>query len=916
MDDLLSDFLTETNESLAELDGALLTLERTPDDAETLGFIFRLVHTIKGTCGFLGLPRLERVAHAGENVLGKLRDHSLTVTPDIVTQVLAGIDQIKAIVAHLSETGLEPAGEDSALIAALNLVAANEPGPAKKPPAAGQAATPGSAPPDRATAAVAPESGVHAAPHDPGPEEIAAPPTVAGAPAVAIPPDVTAPPVVAGPPVVAAPDVPSALAASAVSAGGATAPQGQAQPASQTIRVTVDVLEDLMTLVSELVLTRNQLLQLARTQENSAFTVPLQRLSHITSDLQEGVMKTRMQPIGHAWNKLPRLVRDLSHDMGKKIELTMIGAETELDRQVLELIKDPLTHMIRNSGDHGLETPAERRAAGKPETGNIVLNAFHEGGYIILEVSDDGRGLAVDRIRAKALSSGMATEAELAAMTDGQIQRFIFRAGLSTATTVSAVSGRGVGMDVVKTNIEKIGGTIELKSTPGQGTMFTVRIPLTLAIVSALIVEAGKERFAIPQLSVVELVRARRDSGSTPNDGAGNSVIERINDTPVLRLRNRLLPLVSLTELLALGVEDKAESAAHVVVAQVGAHMMGIIVDRVFDTEEIVVKPVAPILRHVTMFSGNTILGDGSVIMILDPNGIARASGVGAGSESRLLRSSGVDGQSSSDKTAMLLFRVGENQRMGVPLGLVARLEDIPRDKIELSCGAPVTQYRGKLMPLIAIDGGIDQQKPTQPMLVFAEGDRTMGLMVDEIIDVVEDRLDIELAGARAGLLGSAVIGGLATDVLDTGYWLMQAWQDWFRGVPRHGSATGQRHILLVDDSEFFRQLMVPTLGAAGFRVTAISSATEALRLRDTGAMFDAIVSDIEMPEMDGMQFARALRAGGPWAKLPLLAMTAHSDMETARMGREAGFNDYVAKFEREALVASLRSSLADMVSA
>jgi two-component system chemotaxis sensor kinase CheA len=860
---------------LAELDGALLTLERTPDDAETLGFIFRLVHTIKGTCGFLGLPRLERVAHAGENVLGKLRDRTLTVTPDIVTQVLAGIDQIKAIVTHLSATGAEPVGDDTDLIAALNRVASLDAPPPKKAPVASPAAV--AKPPPEPTRAEAPPESI--------PVEIIAP---------------TAP-------------VPAAMAVQ-------VQPQAQAQtnaPANtQTIRVTVDVLEDLMTLVSELVLTRNQLLQLARNQENSGFTVPLQRLSHITSDLQEGVMKTRMQPIGNAWNKLPRLVRDLSHDMGKKIELTMLGAETELDRQVLELIKDPLTHMVRNSGDHGLETPAERRAAGKPETGTIVLNAYHEGGYIIMEISDDGRGLAVDRIRAKALSNGLATEAELAGMTDSQIQRFIFRAGLSTASTISAVSGRGVGMDVVKTNIEKIGGTIELKSTPGQGTMFTVKIPLTLAIVSALIVEAGKERFAIPQLSVVELVRAQRDSGKNSSEGTGNSVIERINDTPVLRLRNRLLPLVSLTELLALGVEDKAESAAHVVVAQVGAHMMGIIVDRVFDTEEIVVKPVAPILRHVTMFSGNTILGDGSVIMILDPNGIARASGVGAGSESRLLRSNTADTQTSADKTAMLLFRAGESRRMGVPLGLVARLEDIPRAKIEMSCGMPVTQYRGKLMPLIAIDGGIDQQKPTQPLLVFAEGDRIMGLMVDEIIDVVEDRLDIELAGVRAGLLGTAVIGGQATDVLDTGYWLMQAWQDWFRGVPRQGAAAGQKHILLVDDSEFFRQLMIPTLGAAGFRVTAVGSAAEALRLRDSGTMFDAVVSDIEMPEMDGMQFARAIRAGGPWAALPMLAMTAHSDMETARLGREAGFTDYVAKFEREVLVASLRNTLVESVSA
>jgi two-component system, chemotaxis family, sensor kinase CheA len=874
VDDLLSDFLTETNESLAELDGALLALERTPDDAETLGFIFRLVHTIKGTCGFLGLPRLERLAHAGENVLGKLRDRTLIVTPDIVSQVLACTDTIKAIVATLGETGAELAGDDAILIAALDLVASNE--LTKKAPA------------------TAPVQAKDEAPTE--------------SPAVAI----AAPPVVVAPPPPAAP----AEAANATwGQAGAQAPSG-AQAGTQTIRVTVDVLEDLMTLVSELVLTRNQLLQLARNTENSGFTVPLQRLSHITSDLQEGVMKTRMQPIGHAWNKLPRLVRDLSHDLNKKIELTMIGAETELDRQVLELIRDPLTHMIRNSGDHGLETPAERRAAGKPETGNIILNAYHEGGYIILEISDDGRGLAVDRIKAKALSNGLATEAELAGMTDGQIQRFILRAGFSTAATVSAVSGRGVGMDVVRTNIERIGGTIELKSTAGQGTMFTVKIPLTLAIVSALIVEAGKERFAIPQLSVVELVRAQRGADKTARDGAGNSVIERINDTPVLRLRNRLLPLVSLTELLALGVEDKGDAAVHVVVAQVGQHVMGIIVDRVFDTEEIVVKPVAPILRHVTMFSGNTILGDGSVIMILDPNGIARASGVGAGSESKLLRSGAVDAQTSSDKTAMLLFRAGGSQRMGVPLGLVARLEDIPREMIEMSCGQPVTQYRGKLMPLIAIDGGIDQQKPTQPLLVFAEGDRILGLMVDEIIDVVEDRLDIELAASRAGLLGSAVIGGLATDVLDTGYWLMQAWQDWFRGVPRQGSSAGQKRVLLVDDSEFFRQLMVPTLGAAGFRVTAVSSAAEALRLREAGTMFDAIVSDIEMPGMDGIEFARAIRAGGPWARLPLLAMTAHSDLETARIGREAGYNDHVAKFEREALVATLRSSLTDMVSA
>jgi two-component system chemotaxis sensor kinase CheA len=866
MDDLISDFLTETNESISDLDVALVKLERTPDDQETLSLIFRLVHTIKGTCGFLGLPRLEHVAHAGENVLGKIRDGVLTATPDTVTLVLAGLDRIKLIVNGLAATGSEPAGDDSELIGALDAAAA---GQAPKPP-----------PEPIAEVEAEPE----AAPEDeppPTPVVEAKPAQVASTPTV------------------------SEVA------------QGEPVATNQTIRVTVDVLEDLMTLVSELVLTRNQLLQLSRTQENTGFTVPLQRLSHITSDLQEGVMKTRMQPIGNAWNKLPRLVRDLSREMNKKIELIMLGADTELDRQVLELIKDPLTHMVRNSGDHGLENPADRRAAGKPETGHITLNAFHEGGHIIIEISDDGRGLPVDRIRAKVLANGLATETELAGMSETQLQRFIFRAGFSTAAVVTAVSGRGVGMDVVKTNIEKIGGTIDLKSVAGAGTTFTIKIPLTLAIVSALIVEAAGERFAIPQISVVELVRAQKAVGRGHNEAPGSEpIIERINDTPVLRLRDRLLPLVNLNDLLALGDSHNDDTGAYIVVAQVGAGSLGIIVDRVFDTEEIVVKPVAPILRHVTMFSGNTILGDGSVIMILDPNGIARGTGIGASGDSKAISSGAVDQFRSSDRTAMLLFRAGGDQKLAVPLGLVARLEDIPRDKIEISGGAPVTQYRGKLMPLVAFAGSLDAEKARQSVLVFNDGDRSMGLMVDEIVDVVEDRLHIELSGARPGLLGTAVIAGHATDVIDTGYWLMQAWQDWFQGTHQPEERQTPRRVLVVEDSDFFRQLVTPILGAAGFRVTGAPSAAEALRLRDGGAMFDVIVSDIIMPDMDGLDFARAVRASGPWSTLPMIALSSRTEPNDVEAGRDAGFTDYVGKFQREALIASLRQCLAEPTAA
>jgi two-component system chemotaxis sensor kinase CheA len=915
MDDLLNDFLTETTEGLAELDVALVRLEQTPDDAGTLALIFRLVHTIKGTCGFLGLPRLERVAHAAENVLGKVRDGALTVTPEVVTQVLAGLDRVKLIVAGLAATESEPRGDDSALIAALDHVASGKAtAPVTPAPAAPAPQHTAAMPMPQPTAAVPVPQPTAAVPVPQPTAPVQAPP--APAPVRAAEPPV-APPVAA----IAVEPIDDAPAAP-VAAGQAAADPAAADkaPALQTIRVTVDVLEDLMTLVSELVLTRNQLLQLARTQESSTFAVPLQRLSHITSDLQEGVMKTRMQPIGNAWNKLPRIVRDLAREMDKKIELVMNGAETELDRQVLELIKDPLTHMVRNSGDHGLESPAERRAAGKPETGHITLNAYHEGGHIIIEIADDGRGLSLDRIRAKALANGLATEAELAAMAEAQLYRFIFRAGFSTAAVVTAVSGRGVGMDVVKTNIERIGGSIDLKSVQGQGSTFTIKIPLTLAIVSALIVESGGERFAIPQISVVELVRAQRGAkrNDARQDGGTETTIERINDTPVLRLRDRLLPLVNLNDLLRLGEQSRDESAAHVVVAQVGASMLGIIVDRVFDTEEIVVKPVAPILRHITMFSGNTILGDGSVIMILDTNGIARATGIGASGESKA-RSGGAaaDAIRSSEKTAMLLFRASGNTLMAVPLGLVARLEDIPCDKIETSCGQPVTQYRGKLMPLVSLGGAADPERTHQPVLVFADGDRSMGLMVDEIIDVVEDKLQIELAGTRPGMLGTAVIAGKSTDLIDTGYWLTQATHDWFRGTGQRGGQRGQQpRVLAVEDSDFFRQLLVPTLSAAGYKVTAVGSASEALRMREAGAMFEVIVSDISMPEMDGYGFARAVREGGPWASLPMIALSGRSEPADVEVGREAGFTDYVVKFERDALLQSLAQCLAEPITA
>jgi len=914
MDDLLSEFLTETAENLSVLDVELVRLEQNPNNPELLSNIFRLVHTIKGTCGFLGLPRLERVAHASENVLGKFRDGELTISPSAVSVVLKSLDAIKGILAVLEATEAEPPGDDSALIAQLNAVAEGgeiEPvavAPVVEPPVVEEvievAPPPPPPPPAPKAAAAPPPAPKPAAAPPPPPAKKASPPvpaaktgTEVAAPKAAAPTQEVA--VIAEPPAAAAGPAASAL-------DDREGPTRESAVAAQTIRVNVDLLENLMTMVSELVLTRNQLLQILRGHKDSEFAAPLQRLNHVTSELQEGVMKTRMQPIGNAWAKLPRLVRDLSHELAKKIDLQMLGADTELDRQVLELIKDPLTHMVRNSADHGLETPAERAASGKSETGRITLNAYHEGGHIIIEIADDGRGLAIDKIKAKAIQNGLASEAELASMSDQQIIQFIMKPGFSTAQKVTSVSGRGVGMDVVKTNIEKIGGTIEIKSQQGRGSTFVIKIPLTLAIVSALIVECAGERFAIPQISVVELVRAAADSEHT---------IERLKGTPVLRLRNRLLPLVSLQQLLRLERADGEvnQDETFIVVTQVGNYTFGIMVDRVFDTEEIVVKPVAPILRHIGMFSGNTILGDGSVIMILDPNGIASASGDVALAETARGEAATVHATKAEDKLALLLFRAGGGAPKAVPLSLVARLEDVDMTTVELSNGLPVVQYRGKLMPLVPIDPATEiRHDGRQPVLVFADGERSMGLIVDEIVDIVEERLVVQLAGDRPGLMGSAIIAGKATDVIDAGHFLTQAYQDWFGSSSEAFEEDSSHRILLVDDSPFFRNLLTPILSVAGYHVTAVASASDALSLCEAGEDFDIIVSDIEMPGMSGLEFAQAIKRGSRWQNTPLVALSSHATARDLDRGREAGFNDYVAKFDRDALLATLAQTLTE----
>lgn len=895
MDDLIVEFITETSEGLATLDLELVKLEQNPQDEAILGNIFRIMHTIKGTCGFLGLPRLEHVAHASENVLGKIREKQLEATPDAITLILESLDSIKGLIDYLSSNGKEQGGDDSDLIGRLNQFAetgkiggaSNE---LKEVAAAMDAFPHFKGDDDPAITEALERIASGAFPHFKGDDEEPAKKedkVIAHIEAVV--------------PVIVA-EKQAAAKAPAGNKMEEKDKESQSGEANQSIRVSIDVLENLMQMVSELVLTRNQLMQIVRTKDDKELITPLQQLSHITSELQEGVMKTRMQPIGNGWSKFPRLIRDLSIELGKKIDLKMNGAETELDRQLLEVIKDPLTHMVRNSCDHGLETPSERRAAGKSDVGTVTLSAYHEGGHIIIEIVDDGRGINIERVKAKAIANGIATEASLASMSEKQIAQFVFAAGFSTAEKVTSVSGRGVGMDVVKTNIQKIGGTIDLDSTWGKGSKVAVKIPLTLAIVSVLIVETHGQKFAIPQINVVELVRAA--------PGAGVQ-LEMINDSLVMRLRDKLLPLAVMSEVLGFTCDhdELLKKEIYIAVCRVGSYDFGILVDRVYDTEEIVVKPVSDILKSLSIYSGNTILGDGSVIMILDPNGIARTiSNVDVGSRAEDDDSLNVV-DNNQHMVGFLSFTLGKGAPKAVPLELISRLEEIDVKDIEVAGDKPVVQYRGDLMRLITLDDEFTMPNSgTVDVIVFGYDKKVIGLVVDEIIDIVKAPFDIKLSSKEAkqhGYLGSMVISGKTTDVVDIGYLLSDLVEDVVADMSSSGKQKAlNKTILLVEDSPFFRNLTVPMLSAVGYKVTSAENGQEALQmLTDDNMKFDIIVTDIEMPVMDGFEFTTACRKNAQINGTPIVGYTASLSTDVIARSKDVGMNDCIVKTDRPGLL-------------
>jgi two-component system chemotaxis sensor kinase CheA len=808
-DDIVREFLTESNENLDTLDRELVLLEKDPHNHNILGSVFRSIHTIKGTCGFLGFTKLEKVAHGGESLLSSLRDGKLVLSTEIASGLMSMVDAVRRMLTEIQATGQDGETDYRDLIESLTRLqqpTLDSVPEARTPPSKlGVGSSEGTeektgrpAPVKKALAKESKGTDAPTATDSETPEKGS--PVPAAEPRNYLPVRGKIGGALVDQGKITQSDLARALQKQeqgdrrrlgeilvelgAVSADDVTAVHQTIEGAKAweagtgTIRVDVGLLDRVMNLVGELVLARNQVLQFTSSVESATLAATSQRLNLITTELQEGVMKTRMQPIGNIWSKFPRTVRDVAMNCGKQVRIEMIGQETELDKTIIEAIKDPLTHLVRNSVDHGIERPEVRVAAGKPAEGCLTLRAYHEGGQVNIEIIDDGAGLDHERIRRKAVERGLMSAAKAAQLSERETVNLILLPGFSTAEKVTNVSGRGVGMDVVKTNLEKIGGTVDVQSEAGTGTTVKMKIPLTLAIVPGLVVLCADKRFVIPQVSLIELVRIDGDPARTG--------IEMVHGVPVYRLRGRLLPLAYLDRELRIEKKEKsadADNAVNMVVLQADGRQFGLIVDEIKDTEEIVVKPLGRRLKSIKTFAGATIMGDGKVALILDVLGLAQRAGIISGVHDRAVAGSDSENQEKvSDKQTFLVFAGPDDARMALPLGTLARLEEFPASQMEKAGMQWVIQYRGRILPLIRLNVVLEERRrrrrhaaPAAPpadsgsiqVLVCNHEEHTVGLVVEQILDIVEDRVEVKSPATRPGVLYAAVIENRVTELLD-----------------------------------------------------------------------------------------------------------------------------------------------------
>jgi two-component system chemotaxis sensor kinase CheA len=878
LDEDVREFLIESNENLANLDRQLVELEERPEDATLLADVFRTVHTIKGTSGFFGFDKLGGITHVAENILSQLRDRLRELTPEMASLILESVDAVKAILTNIEATGQE--GDNAYPDLRLRLEAAYR----------GE---------NFNHAAPAPSSSPAASTPAPAAEPAAAAESAAAQPAEPEPPQAS----------VAAAHEP----ASADNRIKGEEPVSASSVLSDsTIRVDVHLLDKLMNLVGELVLARNQLIQDTST-ESSHLTGTSQRLNLITSELQEGVMKMRMQPIGVVWNKLPRVVRDLAAACGKKIQLEMEGAETELDKTIIEAIKDPLTHIVRNSCDHGIEAPDLRLKRGKNVTGRVLLRAFHEGGHVNIEISDDGGGINSEKVKAKARDKGLLRPEQLAELSEREATQLIFLPGFSTAEKITNISGRGVGMDVVKTNVEKIGGTVDAYNNPNGGTTVRIKIPLTLAIIPGLVVTvegdipAGEEpqtrqRFVIPQANLLELVRIEGEQKQTQ--------IQDVHGTPVYQHRGKLLPLAYLNRVLEMKNSTEPREVMNIVVLQVEDRQLGLVVDHISDTQEIVVKPLGKELKSLNCYVGATIMGDGKVALILDVAGIARLAGIGPRSREAAKVESERAQETAGIMQRLLLFSAGEYHRLAAPLTLVSRLEEFPVSRVESASGRPVLHYRDQILPLVHLETALrGRQTESCPpgdsllVIVFSDGVRSMGLVVDHILDITEGAITASRPSTTKGLLGSSLVAGALTDFVDLHTLVQLSGDDWMESASSPARATST--LLLVEPSLVVREMLRTYLEISGYRVIESTNIQDASARLIRGGI-DVVVAALHLEQDHAWELLNTIRANDRLKHLPVIGLVDDEKRDTPAARNGESFECLVPAGDREGLLQSI----------
>lgn len=895
--ELLSEFVIEAKAHIADMEAGLLRMEEGESDDDTINRIFRAAHSIKGTAGFFGLDKIVQLSHVIESLFGEFREHRLKASSDMIDTLLAATDMLKELITSPSSSELYDITDNLVGVKCFFDEAHQQ---LAKPDHSSGALTAWDLW-DQLTSAD---------------EQMAT--TSAATPSQSKGPHQTA----------------TADARRPLPAAGRQPCNGQSSEIimEDSVRVNVGLLNDLLNLAGEMVLWRNQLLRVVQDDDKqvSQLEVVAKGIDELTTNLQKKVMKTRMQPIANVFNKFPRIVRDLSRKMDKEADLVMQGMNVELDRSLIEALVDPMTHLVRNALDHGIERPETRQMRNKPLAGSLVLSAYHESGRVIIDISDDGAGIDPERVKDKALKKGLIGEKEIADMRETDMINLIMRPGFSMAEKVTDISGRGVGMDVVKTNIEKLGGKVEVFSDLGVGTTFRLILPLTLVIISALIVVAGGQSFAIPQANVRELLLIKPGETS-------DKLVKMVHGRPVLLLRGRLLPLVGLSNILTAesGLEPKlaldhiveSDQILRILIIKAGNMPYGLIADSIYDTEEILVKPLPTLLGSCGLYSGATVLGDGSIAMILDTENLRLHAGFSALDDtSSQPMDVPVKKSIGEEKQYVLLFKCSGGEMLGLDLAMVSRVEEIDLSRLQKIGSKYYFAFQGQtirvirpehFLPIAHKKNKLSKLYVILPKLVK----HSIGIIVEEIHDAIYTTVSLDKDGVcGTGIIGSALINDTMVTLLNIHELFDKAAPEYYnraagrkRADRNYDSDRGVEDrritILLVEDTPFFLKVVKSYLESDGYEVITAENGREAYeRLGQTTV--DVVVSDIEMPLMTGIELVRAIRASETLRHLPVIALTSLTGDANKEKGLRAGFDVYECKLDRTRLLDSLRDVL------